>query len=195
MARLSAARKILKRAEDRARAADAAEQADAVSEEISRLRKENMVRLEQRELLRPVLLAAEDEYAKAFGAAHARDETLANLRGARARLQASLRAVEADKTGLTAERDGMNLIGRQADWGESDDAARRHLLALDDIQQRRTTTEWNEEACQVSTMPFGSASRTVPPQWKCPLRFVSFSLSNAGSAADLTSESGSLPRC
>ena len=123
--------------------------AGAVGEEISRLRKENMVRLEQRELLRPVLLAAEDEYAKALGAAHARDETLANLRGARARLQASLRAVEADKTGLTAERDGMNLIGRQADWGESDDAARRHLLALDDIQQRRTTTEWNEEACQV----------------------------------------------
>ena len=149
VARLSAARKILKRAEDRARAADAAEQASAVNEEISRLRKENMARLEQRELLRPVLLAAEDEYAKALGAAHARDETLANLRGARAPLQASLRAVEADKTGLTAERDGMNLIGRQADWGESDDAARRHLLALDDIQQRRTTTEWNEEACQV----------------------------------------------
>lgn len=135
-------------AEDRARAADAAEQAGAVSEEVSRLRKENMSRLEQRELLRPALLAAEDDYAKALGAAHARDETLTNLRGARARLQASLRAVEAEKTGLTAERDGMNLTGRQSEWGESDDAARRHLLALDDIQQRRTTAEWNEEACQ-----------------------------------------------
>jgi hypothetical protein len=94
-----------------------------------------------------VLAATEDEYAKALGAAHARDEMLTNLRGARSRLAASQRAVEAEKMGFIAERDGMNLLERQADWGESNDAARRHLLALEEVQQRRTTAEWNEEAC------------------------------------------------
>jgi chromosome segregation protein len=146
--RLSAARKVLSRAEDRARAADAAEQASQVHAKISDLRKENEARLEQRDLLRPAMAAAEDEYGKALGAAHARETELTNLRGTRSRLQASQRAVEEEKTKLTSERDDINLIGRQADWGESDEAARRHLLALDDIQQRRTTAEWNEEACQ-----------------------------------------------
>ena len=146
--RLSAARKVLSRAEDRARAADSAEQASQVHAKISDLRKENEARLEQRDLLRPAVAAAEDEYGKALGAAHARETELTNLRGTRSRLQASQRAVEEEKTKLTSERDDINLIGRQADWGESDEAARRHLLALDDIQQRRTTAEWNEEACQ-----------------------------------------------
>jgi hypothetical protein len=146
--RLSAARKVLSRAENRARAADAAEQASQVHAKISDLRKENEARLEQRDLLRPAMAAAEDEYGKALGAAHARETELTNLRGTRSRLQASQRAVEEEKTSLTSERDDINLIGRQADWGESDEAARRHLLALDDIQQRRTTAEWNEEACQ-----------------------------------------------
>ena len=146
--RLSAARKVLSRAEDRARAADAAEQASQVHAKISDLRKENEARLEQRDLLRPAVAAAEDEYGKALGAAHARETELTNLRGTRSRLQASQRAVEEEKTKLTSERDDINLIGRQADWGESDEAARRHLLVLDDIQQRRTTAEWNEEACQ-----------------------------------------------
>jgi chromosome segregation protein len=146
--RLSAARKVLSRAEDRARAADAAEQASQVHVKISDLRKENEARLEQRDLLRPAMAAAEDEYGKALGAARARETELTNLRGTRSRLQASQRAVEEEKTKLTSERDDINLIGRQADWGESDEAARRHLLALDDIQQRRTTAEWNEEACQ-----------------------------------------------
>jgi chromosome segregation protein len=148
VARLGSARKFLSRAEDRVRAAEAAEQASQVNEDISRLRKENAATLEQREALRPVLARAEDEYGKALGAAHAREAQLANLRGSRARLRASLRAVEDEQTELTGERDDMNLIGRQADWGESGDAARRHLLALDDIQQRRSATEWNEEACQ-----------------------------------------------
>jgi chromosome segregation protein len=146
--RLSAARKVLSRAEDRARAADAAEQASQVHAKISDLRKENEARLEQRDLLRPAMAAAEDEYGKALGAAHARETELTNLRGTRSRLQASQRAVEEEKTKLTSERDDINLIRRQADWGESDEAARRHLLAFDDIQQRRTTAEWNEEACQ-----------------------------------------------
>ena len=148
VARLSATRKVLRRAEDRARAADAAEHAGELDEKISQLRKENTARLEERELLRPALLAAEDDYAKTLGAAHAREQTLTNLRGRRAGLHASQRAVEDEKIKLTAERDGLDLIGCQADWGESDDAARRHLLALDDVRQRRTTTEWNEEACQ-----------------------------------------------
>ena len=168
--RLNAARKVLSRAEDRARAADAAEQASQIHAEISRLRKENAARLEQREALRPVLVTAEDEYAGALGAAHARDERLANLRGARTRLQASLRAVEDEKTKLTGERDEMNLLGRQADWGESNDSARRHLLSLDDIRQQRTTTQWNEEVCHALNdavrlcFPEGTRAEEMPAE-------------------------------
>jgi chromosome segregation protein len=169
-ARLGAARKVLSRAEDRARAADAAEQASGVQAEISRLRKENAATAEQREMLRPVLGAAEEEYAKALGAAHAREAELTNLRGTRSRVQASLRAIEAEKMAFIAERDGMDLIGRQADWGESNDAARRHLLALDDLKQRRTTAEWNEEACQVLNdavrlcFPDGTPAEEMPAE-------------------------------
>ncbi len=170
--RLTAARKVLSRAEDRARAADAAGQASDVQAEIARLRKENAATLEQREMLRPVLAAAEDDYAKALGTTHARDEMLANLRGAYARLQASQRAVEAEKTAFLAERDGLDLTGRQGEWGESSDAARRHLLALDDAQQQRTTADWNEEACQALNdavrrcFPDGTPAEEMPAEMR-----------------------------
>ncbi len=64
----------------------------------------------------------------------------------------------------------MNLVGRQADWGESNDAARRHLLALDDIQQRRTTAEWNKDACQALNdavrlcFPDGTPAEEMPAE-------------------------------
>jgi hypothetical protein len=169
-ATLSAARKVQRRAEDRVRAAAAAEQADQVQAELSDLRKENAARLDQRELLRPAVAAAEDEYAQALGAAHARDETLANLRGARSRLHGSQRAAEDEKARLTGERDDMNLIRRQADWGESNDAARSHLLALDDTHQRRTTAEWNEESCHALNeavrlcFPDGTPAEEMPAE-------------------------------
>jgi chromosome segregation protein len=169
-AQLTAARKVLRRAEDRVRAAEAAEQATGINADISRLRKENEATLEQREALRPALERAEDDYGKALGAAHAREETLVNLRGKRSRLHASQRLAEDEKAKLTSERDDMNLIGRQADWGESDDAARRHLLALDDSQQRRGITEWNEEACQALNdavrlcFPDGTPAEEMPAE-------------------------------
>ena len=168
--RLSAARKVVSRAEERVRAAGAAEQASEISEDISRLRKENVATLEQREALRPELARAEQEYGQALGAAHAREAQLANHRLARTRLQASLQAGETEKMRLTGERDDMNLIGRQADWGESDEAARRHLLALDDALQQRTTAEWNEEACQALNdavrlcFPDGTPAEEMPAE-------------------------------
>jgi chromosome segregation protein len=168
--RLSAARKVLRRAEDRVHAAEAAEQASQVNAEISDLRKENAATLEQREALQPELASAEDEYGKALGAAHARDAQLASHRSTRTRLLASLQAAEAEKMKLADERDGLDLIGRQADWGESADAARRHLLALDDLQQRRTTAEWNEEACQALNdavrpcFPDGTQAEEMPAE-------------------------------
>ena len=191
---LSAARKTLKRAEERARAADAAEQASTVSEEISRLRKENMARLEQRESLRPELLAADDEYAKALGAAHARDQTLANLRGSAfrsARQPASDRGRE-DKTNRRTRRNepdrAPSRLGRK----------RRRRPPAPPRPRRRPATAHHRRVERggvpgYSTMPSGSASRTVPRRRKCPPRSASFSSSNAGSAADWTSGSGSLP--
>jgi chromosome segregation protein len=168
--RLNAVRKVLSRAEERAHAADAAEQASRIHVDISRLRKEDAARLDQRETLRPLLATAEDEYAGALGVSRARDEKLANLRATRSRLHGSQHAVETEKMALTGERDGMDLLGRQADWGESNESARRHLLSLGDIQQQRTTTEWNEEACHALNdavrlcFPEGTPAEEMPAE-------------------------------
>jgi hypothetical protein len=144
--KLAAARTSLSRAEDRGRAAAAAQQAEQVQEKMTELRKLNANRAEQREALKPSLASAEEAYANALGAKNAREEKLANLRGARGRILGSQRAKQDEKTGLTEERDKLDLLSRQAGWGESDDAARHHLLCLDDAQQH-TTSQWNEEAC------------------------------------------------
>ncbi|HEY1917302.1 MAG TPA: chromosome partitioning protein ParA [Streptosporangiaceae bacterium] len=146
---VTSVRKIEGRAQTRLRAAQAAEQAAEIQQRIEDLRKRNAGRADEREVLQPQLVSAENAYAAALGSKQSRDEKITNLRGARTRIRATLEKRAQDKDGLTAERDALDLMARQAAWGDSDSAARAYLLSLEDAQQARGTPRWDEEACQL----------------------------------------------
>ena len=150
-------------AEERLRAAQAGEQAAEIQQRIEGLRKENAARADEREALEPLLVSAENAYATALGGKQAREEKIANLRGERGRLRASQDRTAQRKDELIAERDRLDLLGRQSAWGDSDAAARAYLLSLGP-QAERTTGDWDEEASQL----LGDAVRRCFPDGTPP---------------------------
>jgi hypothetical protein len=146
---LATVQKDLALAEERRNAAQAAEQATGIQQRIDGLRKENAARADERDGLEPLLASAENAYATALGGKQAREEKIANLRGERGRLRASQDKTGQQKDVLTAERDRLDLLGRQAAWGDSEAAAHAYLLSLGDGASQRATAEWDEEACQL----------------------------------------------
>lgn len=161
-------KKNLSRAEKRVHAAAAARQADEIQQQIDGLRKLNAGREQERETLEPLLAAAENAYASALGGKQAREERIANLRGERGRLRNSLEKKAQERDALTAERDALNLIARQAAWGGSDSAARAHLLSLGEAE--RSTAHWDEDACQLLAdatrrcFPDGTPAEEMPEE-------------------------------
>jgi hypothetical protein len=146
---MATVQKNLGRAEARVQAAAAAQQADETAAQIDKLRRQNAARAAEREDLEPLLAAAENAYASALGGKQAREEKIANLRGERGRLRASQDAVAAQQETLVAERDALDLLARQAAWGDGDGAARAHLLSLGGADAEHGTPQWDEEACQL----------------------------------------------
>jgi chromosome segregation protein len=149
---MATVQKDLALAEERRNAAQAAEQAAEIQQRIDGLRKENAARADERDALEPLLAAAENAYATALGGKQAREEKIANLRGERGRLRASQDRTAQQKDALIAERDALDLLGRQAAWGDGDAAARAYLLSLGDSpggdsRAERATADWDEEAC------------------------------------------------
>ncbi|MBB5788349.1 chromosome segregation ATPase [Jiangella mangrovi] len=154
------ARTALARADARAKAADAAERADAMQKEIGELREANTDRQDRREALAPDLAAAEDAYARELGVHNSREERVTSLRDTRKRLTQTLREREAERFALTEERDGLVLLDREKAWGDSPDAARRHLVSLPDEVQTRTTAAWDDDATRLTNEV---AVRCFPP--------------------------------
>lgn len=154
------ARTALARADARARAADAAERADALQKEIGELREANTDRQDRREALVPDLAAAEDAYARELGVHNSREERVTSLRDTRKRLTQTLREKETERFALTEERDGLGLLDREKAWGDSPDAARRHLVSLPGEVQARLTAAWDEEATRLTNEV---AVRCFPP--------------------------------
>ncbi|RIQ27357.1 coiled-coil domain-containing protein [Jiangella rhizosphaerae] len=154
------ARAALARAETRAKAAEAAERAEALQDEIGELRAANAERQEHRDALAPELTEAEAAYAHELGVHNSREERITSLRDTRKRLTQTLREKEADRFALTEERDGLALLDREKAWGDSPDAARRHLLELPPELQGRTTTAWDEDATRLTDEV---AVRCFPP--------------------------------
>ncbi|WP_051426393.1 chromosome segregation ATPase [Jiangella gansuensis] len=154
------ARGAVARAEARARAADAAERADAVQKEIGELREANIERQDRRDALVPELAEAEAAYARELGVHNSREERVNSLRDTRKRLTQTLTEHESRRLELISERDGLGLLDREKAWGDSPDAARRHLLELDQDVQGRTTAEWDEAACRLTNEV---AIRCFPP--------------------------------
>nr|WP_239000722.1 hypothetical protein [Jiangella asiatica] len=154
------ARAALARAEARVRAADAAERADAVQKEIGELRESGVERQDRRDALVPELVDAEDAYARELGVHNSREERVTSLRDTRKRLTHTLAEHEARRLDLTSQRDAIGLLDREKAWGDSPDAARRHLLDLDDDVQGRTTADWDEAATRLTNEV---AVRCFPP--------------------------------
>jgi chromosome segregation protein len=147
--KVATVRKNLDLAETRVQAAAAAEQAEQAQAQIEALRRQNAARAAEREELEPLLAAAENAYASALGGKQAREEKVANLRGERGRLRASQDRKAAEQEALVAERDALDLLGRQAAWGDGDGTARAHLLSLGSAEAERGTPQWDEETCQL----------------------------------------------
>jgi chromosome segregation protein len=163
-------RKNLNRAEARLQAAAAARQAAEIQQQIDELRKRNAGREQEREALEPLLVSAENAYASALGGKQAREERISNLRGERGRLRNSLEKKAQEKDALTAGRDALNLMARQAAWGDSDSAARSYLLSLGEAEAGRGTAHWDEDACQLLAdatrrcFPDGTPAEEMPEE-------------------------------
>ncbi len=154
------ARATLARAETRAKAADAAERAEALQDEIGELRGANAERQEHRDALAPELTSAEAAYAHELGVHNSREERITSLRDTRKRLAVTAKEREAERYALTAERDGLALLDREKAWGDSPDAARRHLVELPSELQSRTTAAWDDDATRLTDEV---AVRCFPP--------------------------------
>ncbi|WP_053207898.1 chromosome segregation ATPase [Jiangella muralis] len=154
------ARATLARAETRAKAADAAERADGLQDEIGDLRTANAERQEHRDALAPELTAAEAAYAHELGVHNSREERITSLRDTRKRLAVTAKEKEAERYALTEERDGLALLDREKAWGDSPDAARRHLVELPSELQARTTAAWDDDATRLTDEV---AVRCFPP--------------------------------
>ncbi|HEY2575974.1 MAG TPA: chromosome partitioning protein ParA [Streptosporangiaceae bacterium] len=168
--RVDSVRKNLNRAEKRLQAAAAAQQSDEIQQQIDDRRKQNAVRSREREVLEPLLAAAENAYASALGGKQAREEKISNLRGERGRLRNSLEKKAQEKDARTAERDALNLMARQAAWGDSDSAARAYLLSLGESEAAASTAGWDEETCQLLAdatrrcFPDGTPAEEMPEE-------------------------------
>lgn len=192
---LATARHTLSRAAIRTEAAVAGEEADATALKMSELRAANREREERRDALKPVLDAACVAYTDALGAGKAREERIENLRGTKRRLEGDLTKQDETKTKLTDERLALDLLGREAAWGDSPESAHRFLLALDAEQQARTTAAWNEETCyQVNEVVRRCFPEGIPHDERCPPRSGNWSSNNAGNVVDWTFESAWFPR-
>ncbi len=156
---VEAARAKLDAAEARTRAAAAAAAAEAVQHEIAELRAANDERQERRDALAPQLAEAEEAYARELGVRDSRDERIASFRGTRKRLEQSLAEREAEVFRLTEARDALHLLDREKAWGDSPEAAERHLAELDD-QAGWTLAQWNDHACSLTNEV---AIRCFPP--------------------------------
>ncbi len=153
------ARTALDTAQARTRAARAGEQASALQQEIAELRAGNDERQEARDALAPKLAEAEETYAHELGVRDSRDERITGFRTTRKRLEQTLAEREAEVFGVTEQRDALALLDREKSWGDSPEAAERHLAELGD-RQSRTTAEWNDEACALTNEV---AIRCFPP--------------------------------
>jgi hypothetical protein len=145
---LTAARHTLARATTRKEAAFAGDEAHAIDQKMSDLRKTNDEGQKRRDALKPLLDTARVAYTDALGAGQAREERITNLRSTKRRIDGQLTEQDKTKTKLTDERLALNLPGREAAWGDSPQSAQRFLLARDAEWQAWTTAAWNEEACQ-----------------------------------------------
>jgi hypothetical protein len=146
-AALEQARSRVEQAERRTAAAQALADADAVQEQILQLR-ETIDRHEtDRDSLAPQLQAAKESAEAAAGQQLVRDERLKNLESTRRDHDRILDDLTGRRLALLEEQTALDLITRTTAWGGTPAEAEEFILGLPDDAQRRTTADWNHQAC------------------------------------------------
>jgi len=147
-AALEQARARVEQAERRTAAARALGTAGDVQDQILALREANDQHETDRESLAPALQAAKESAEAAAGQQLVRDERLKNLEATRRDHDRILDDLAGRRLVLLEEQTGLDLVTRTTAWGGSAAEASEFLLALpDDAAQRRTTADWNHQAC------------------------------------------------
>ncbi|MFD3406750.1 chromosome segregation ATPase [Kribbella sp. NPDC058693] len=146
-AALDQARSRVEQAERRTAAAQALADADAVQEQILQLR-ETIDRHEtDRDSLAPQLQAAKESAEAAAGQQLVRDERLKNLESTRRDHDRILDDLTGRRLALLEEQTALDLTTRTTAWGGTPAEAEEFILGLPDDAQRRTTADWNHQAC------------------------------------------------
>ncbi|TCC17082.1 chromosome segregation ATPase [Kribbella sindirgiensis] len=146
-AALEQARSRVEQAERRTAAARALADADSVQEQILALR-ETVDRHEtDRDTLAPQLQAAKESAETAAGQQLVRDERLKNLEATRRDHDRILDELTGRRLALREEQTTLDLTTRTTAWGGTPAEAEEFILGLADDAQRRTTADWNHQAC------------------------------------------------
>ncbi|GAA2809213.1 chromosome segregation ATPase [Kribbella solani] len=146
-AALEQARSRVDQAERRTAAARALADAESVQEQILALR-ESVDRHEtDRDSLAPQLQAAKESAETAAGQQLVRDERLKNLEATRRDHNRVLDELRGRRLTLLEEQAALDLTTRTTGWGGTPAEAEEFVLGLPEDAQRRTTADWNHQAC------------------------------------------------
>jgi chromosome segregation protein len=142
------AQRLRDRARERTQGARAGVEATDITPEIAELRAANAQRENLRNRLHPDLEQAERAYQDAYAEQHNRDQEIQTLSLDLHRRTTDLEVVSAQRRQLASALQSLDLSACHEAWGETVDAAQRHLLGLDEAEQQRGITVWNEDACR-----------------------------------------------
>lgn len=146
-AALEQARSRVEQAERRTAAARALGTASDVQEQILALREANDRHENDRDALAPSLQTAKEAAEAAAGQQLVRDERLKNLESTRRDHDRILDDLAGRRLVLLDEQTSLDLLARTTVWGASAAEANDFLVSLPDDAQRRTTADWNHQAC------------------------------------------------
>lgn len=164
----AAARGHRDRADRRLRGALAAEEVAEVAEQIETVRRAAAAAAGEREELQPPLLVAQRAFIELSAAKQNRQEERGRLDGAIVQLTGLQQQNTLDRADLVDRGVRIELDERLRRWGATLDDASRHVLALDEAQQRRSADDWASEACDELTAVidscFGAAADEHVPR-------------------------------
>ncbi|MET7283873.1 chromosome segregation ATPase [Kribbella sp. NPDC005582] len=144
---LEQARARVDQAERRTAAARALADAESVQEQILALRETIDRHESDRDSLAPQLQAAKESAEAAAGQQLVRDERLKNLESTRRDHDRILDDLAGRRLRLLEEQTNLDLTARITAWGATPAEAEEFLLAMPDEAQRKTTADWNHQAC------------------------------------------------
>ncbi|MFI5495873.1 hypothetical protein [Actinoplanes sp. NPDC051859] len=167
---IRAAKRARDRAADHAQAARAALEADRLDTQVAELRTTNTKLSGELDKVATQLARTKSGYETALGERNARDQRATAARTQRDTLRRELENLRAAAEEKTTERAALDLAQRRNAWTGTVAAAEHHLLTLDEAEQRRSITEWDDlcayqtELARRTCFPAGTPDEQVPEE-------------------------------